>query len=250
MRGVAQLAMVEEMEELTGKPVSELFDLVVGTSIGGCGALFVSCFPRKGSAPKMARRALRELQTRCFARTSALRLLWQGQYAADDRRQFMIELCGYRQIGGFWIPSGAGRARSPAAAARQSSSRSSSARTEPPGHLHLAGTSRRLWQAVEATSAAPLVFPHSIFREELSRRWWRRRVAASSAAAAAAAQGGWCSSTAASSPATLRCSRCARRTRCGRPRRRLPRLAGHRLACRRTSALGNHGSRARSPRGQ
>ena len=75
MRGVAQLAMVEEMEELTGKPVSELFDLVVGTSIGGCGALFVSCFPRKGSAPKMARRALRELQTRCFARTSALRLL-------------------------------------------------------------------------------------------------------------------------------------------------------------------------------
>ena len=105
MRGVAQLAMVEEMEELTGKPVSELFDLVVGTSIGGCGALFVSCFPRKGSAPKMARRALRELQTRCFARTSALRLLWQGQYAADDRRQFMIELCGYRRIhGGFWIP--------------------------------------------------------------------------------------------------------------------------------------------------
>ena len=181
MRGVAQLAMVEEMEELTGKPVSELFDLVVGTSIGGCGALFVSCFPRKGSAPKMARRALRELQTRCFARTSALRLLWQGQYAADDRRQFMIELCGYRRIhGGFWIPKWRGP-RAIAVCTRQRDGvlepfifRTYKSR---PGHLHLAGTSEAaLWQAVEATSAAPLVFPHSIFREELSRRWWRRRV--------------------------------------------------------------------------
>ena len=129
----------------------------------------------------MARRALRELQTRCFARTSALRLLWQGQYAADDRRQFMIELCGYRRIhGGFWIPKWRGP-RAIAVCTRQRDGvlepfifRTYKSR---PGHLHLAGTSEAaLWQAVEATSAAPLVFPHSIFREELSRRWWRRRV--------------------------------------------------------------------------
>ena len=67
--------MVEEIEAATGSSVSSLFDLVAGTSIGGCGALFVNKYPRLGKATTMARRALRELQNRCFAHKSGRQLL-------------------------------------------------------------------------------------------------------------------------------------------------------------------------------
>jgi len=42
MRGLNLLVMAEEIELQTGKPLASLFDLVAGTSIGGCGALFVN----------------------------------------------------------------------------------------------------------------------------------------------------------------------------------------------------------------
>ena len=42
IRGRNQVVLVEELEAALGSPVADQFDLVAGTSIGGCGALFVA----------------------------------------------------------------------------------------------------------------------------------------------------------------------------------------------------------------
>ena len=83
IKGRNLLVMIEEIEAATGQP-GRLFDLV-GTSIGGCSALFVFV-PGRGEACRLARKCLRELQTRCFAGQSGVRLLQQG-YLCDDQRR-------------------------------------------------------------------------------------------------------------------------------------------------------------------
>lgn len=50
IRGRNLMVMVEEIEAVIGRPVAECFDLVAGTSIGGCGALLISQFPGNGAA--------------------------------------------------------------------------------------------------------------------------------------------------------------------------------------------------------
>jgi len=50
IRGRNLMVMVEEIEAVIGRPVAECFDLVAGTSIGGCGALLISQFPGNGEA--------------------------------------------------------------------------------------------------------------------------------------------------------------------------------------------------------
>ena len=50
IRGRNLMVMVEEIEAVIGRPVAECFDLVAGTSIGGCGALLISQFPGHGEA--------------------------------------------------------------------------------------------------------------------------------------------------------------------------------------------------------
>jgi len=99
MRGLNLLVMAEEIELQTGKPLASLFDLVAGTSIGGCGALFINKYPAPGEATRMARLALRELQERCFAPYARSRrsLLWDGHLCLDRRREFMLEICGEMQ---------------------------------------------------------------------------------------------------------------------------------------------------------
>lgn len=93
IRGRCLLTMVEEMERTLGSPISAYFDLVAGTSIGGCGALFLARYP-DGDATQVARAALSELRTRCFADRSARRLLTLGHLCADERKEFMHDLCG------------------------------------------------------------------------------------------------------------------------------------------------------------
>ena len=76
IKGRNLMAMVDEIEALTGRPVSEDFDLVAGTSIGGCGALFVGKYG--ANATWMARRAMNRLRLDCFAQRSKGRLLRRG----------------------------------------------------------------------------------------------------------------------------------------------------------------------------
>lgn len=92
MKGRNLLVMIRELERVAGKPVSELFDVVCGTSIGGCGALFVSQLG--ASATDSAEKAFRGLQDRCFATTSHLRFFQEGQYCCDQRADLVKELIG------------------------------------------------------------------------------------------------------------------------------------------------------------
>ena len=75
------MVIVEELEASLGWPVAEQFDLVAGTSIGGCGALFVAKYGARATA--MARTAMRELQLQCFAQPSRRQLLSQGHLCRD-----------------------------------------------------------------------------------------------------------------------------------------------------------------------
>ena len=92
IRGRNQVVLVEELEAALGSPVADQFDLVAGTSIGGCGALFVARYGAHATA--MARTAMRALQERCFAQPSRRQLLSRGHLCRDARREFMCELCG------------------------------------------------------------------------------------------------------------------------------------------------------------
>ena len=187
IKGRNLLVMVEEIEAALGnQSVAEYFDLVAGTSIGGCGALFISHYPEVGAATRMGRRALRELQERCFAQGSRDRLFRKGHYLRDERREFMIELCGRgislraaRGPRAFAIatrvaPHGGlepflfrtydalpSSARARAGEAADADLEGGGAAADGP----VAGTSHAaLWKAVEATSAAPLYFPRSRLR--------------------------------------------------------------------------------------
>ena len=91
IRGRNQVVLVEELEAALGSPVADQFDLVAGTSIGGCGALFVARYGAHATA--MARTAMRALQERCFAQPSRRQLLSRGHLCRDARREFMAELC-------------------------------------------------------------------------------------------------------------------------------------------------------------
>ena len=167
IRGRCLLAMVEEMEQLLGGPVSAHFDLIAGTSIGGCGSIFLSRYPEPGQATRMGRLALTELQKRCFANQNWRRLLRDGFLCRDARREFMLELCGPTQP----LRSAPGGPRAFAVAARRCGQH---ATLEPflfrtydlpkdaarRGKLQGTG-SVPLWQAVEATSAAPILFPRA-----------------------------------------------------------------------------------------
>jgi|SouAtlMetagenome_1021521.scaffolds.fasta_scaffold93151_1 hypothetical protein len=64
------MVMVEEIEAVIGRPIAECFDLVAGTSIGGCGALIISQFPAHGEAVRKARQA--------FYKCAALRASQHG----------------------------------------------------------------------------------------------------------------------------------------------------------------------------
>ena len=75
MKGRNLLVTLREIEKRAGRPVSELFDLVCGTSIGGCGALFIAQFG--ANATNQAETAFKNLQSRCFANQSKRRL-WVG----------------------------------------------------------------------------------------------------------------------------------------------------------------------------
>ena len=170
IRGRNLLVMVEEIEALTGRSVGRSFDLVAGTSIGGCGALFISQFPSAGEATRMARKALTNLQMRCFAHKRVRSLLLKGHLCRDERAQLVREMCGPEQP--LRAADGSDGPRAFAVATRQ----------KPDGGLEpyllrtyavgawdeLPGTSEaQLWQAIEATSAAPAIFPATRLRGDL-----------------------------------------------------------------------------------
>jgi len=185
IRGRNLLVAVEEIEGKMGKPIGQLFDLVGGTSIGGCGALFVNKYGNSmGEAARMARTALMELQTRCFADQSGSRLLRFGHLCRDHRREMLLELCGSSQP---LTPPGAGsggsgvRAFAVASRCRLRGSLEPflfrTYRFKPPSRRRRRGDNgqgrgevlpgtcvAQLWQAVEATSAAPAIFPRARLR--------------------------------------------------------------------------------------
>lgn len=206
IRGRNLMVMIEEIEAVIGRPIAECFDLVAGTSIGGCGALIISQFPAHGEAVQKARQAFYNLQVRCFAHKRLGSLLRRGHLCRDERRAVVLELCGAEQplrLRGSQGP------RAFAVATRQSAeggiepyllrTYSSAAEEAPPrregregredrerptssqgrggsgGAKHapkhaggLPGTSdAQLWQAVEATSAAPAIFPPTRLRGDL-----------------------------------------------------------------------------------
>lgn len=92
MKGRNLLVMLRALEREAGRPASELFDVVCGTSIGGCGALFLSRFG--SNATSRAEVAFRGLQDQCFATQSAKRFFQEGQYCADRRADLVRELLG------------------------------------------------------------------------------------------------------------------------------------------------------------
>ena len=192
MRGRNLVRIVEELEARAGKPASELFDLVVGTSIGGCGALFVNRFGADATAA--ARVALEELQLRCFAPRRFRRFFTAGHTCVDERRALVEELCGdddaLRADAGARSPRsraltwarrlllegapalGALAARDPksAAACAVAARRGAAGEPEPyilrtyvpPSPPAFAGTSdATLSEAIVHTSAAPTFFPQS-----------------------------------------------------------------------------------------
>ena len=187
IRGRCLLTMVEEMETILGAPVSTYFDLVAGTSIGGCGSLFLASYP-KGEATRLARAALRELQNRCFANRSPTRLLLRGHLCADERRAFMRDICG--------SPSPVLATLKDGPKAFAVSARRCGAGLEPflfrtyrvpsgATSTALAGTSSAtLEEAIEATSAAPVLFPRTLVYHERAHRGWRGVAGLPSGAAA------------------------------------------------------------------
>ena len=92
IKGRNLMVMVEEIEIATGKPAGMTFDLIAGTSIGGAGALFLGKYARAGV--QKSREAMTELQYRCFADRCVKRLLKKGHLCCDDRRQFVLDVCG------------------------------------------------------------------------------------------------------------------------------------------------------------
>lgn len=158
IKGRNQMVMVEELEAATGRPLGQQFDLIAGTSIGGCGALFLAHF--QDDATAKARSAMHELQHSCFASTSKRRLLIDGHFCADQRRAFMMKVVGPRKLS---VPPRSGP-RAFALASRRTTSglQPYLLRTYPHRRAALAGTHRaKLSQAVEATSAAPFMFPRT-----------------------------------------------------------------------------------------
>ena len=166
MRGRNLMVCVEELENAIGKPIAQSFDLVAGTSIGGCGALFLHHYPQNGQAIAKARRAMYELQHTCFAATSRRRLVVAGHFCTDARRDFMLRLCGDIPItakkGGphaFALSSRRTRKGLEPFLLRTYRHNRPFEKSRPaicPGTSSL-----RLWQAVEATSAAPFMFPRA-----------------------------------------------------------------------------------------
>jgi len=96
MRGLNLLIIIKELEKRTGVPASQLFDVVAGTSIGGCGALFLHHFA--DDATEQAQAALEGLRTRCFANTSPGRLMLRGRRCHDDRAGLLRDLTGSDEV--------------------------------------------------------------------------------------------------------------------------------------------------------
>jgi hypothetical protein len=119
MKGLSLLTIVEELEEMLGGPLGSYFDLIAGTSIGGCGALFMSRYPGPGEASRMSRLALEELRGRCFSDMSPVRLLSEGYLCADARDNLVREICGLRPLRTSGPRAFAVRAAAPAAIIRR-----------------------------------------------------------------------------------------------------------------------------------
>ncbi|KAL3904364.1 MAG: hypothetical protein SGPRY_011310, partial [Prymnesium sp.] len=173
IRGRNLMVMIEAIEAETGVPIAEQFDLIAGTSIGGCGALvraqpapLVYSLNRRSAIAQFdypkpvdkAREAMVQLQTTCFANASKRRLFSEGHVCADHRRVFVDDICGKdaqlacdRGPHAFALAS----RRGPRGVLEPFVFRSYALRD-----AELAGTHRaRLCDAIEATSAAPFMFP-------------------------------------------------------------------------------------------
>ncbi|KAJ1461546.1 acyl transferase/acyl hydrolase/lysophospholipase [Pelagophyceae sp. CCMP2097] len=163
IKGRNLFIIVAELERLAGRPAADLFDVVCGTSIGGCGALLVGLLG--ADATRAATVAFDELGARCFSKNSRRRFFMTGHSCVDERAQLICELCGgERLLCATSLAAALAHPKTFAVAAR----RTDSGAPEPflfrtyaatdAAHA-LPGTSgATLSAAVDATSAAPTFF--------------------------------------------------------------------------------------------
>ena len=102
IRGVVPAVILSEIEQLTGKPVAESFDLIAGTSTGGILALALT-IPGPGGRPRYSARDLIALYekegTRIFHRPKwhwlrPLRILLKEKYPVDGLEAVLAEYFG------------------------------------------------------------------------------------------------------------------------------------------------------------
>lgn len=149
---------------MAGRPISKLFDLVCGTSIGGVGALLLAHSP--GNSLEMGRRAFDVFEKGTFSTTSAARLFARGHRCDIAYRDDLREFFGCDRLD--HTPHGSPRAFAVAAhekagvvepfLLRTYSSDCAGRRLEELGAVDGTG-SLRLWEAIAATTAAPTFFP-------------------------------------------------------------------------------------------
>ena len=96
MKGRNIATMIDVLERETGAPIARSFDLVVGTSIGGCGALFVNRFGDEALAA--SKLAFARLQTRCFEPRKRHHFFLKGHTCVDERSALVRELCGDERL--------------------------------------------------------------------------------------------------------------------------------------------------------
>ena len=170
MRGLNQILVAEALEDAADAPIADLFDLVVGTSIGGCGALFVHRFGKDAVAA--SRRAIEALRSRCFAPKRVGRFLTEGHTCVDERRELVRELCGNDRLRASRTSGARGedRLRAGPRAAAVTTTRDETGRPVPyllrtyrakPTAPYAGTCDATLADAIAATSAAPTFFPRS-----------------------------------------------------------------------------------------
>ena len=84
IRGRNQVVIIEELEAALGWPVAEQFDLVAGTSIGGCGASRVLASSATSPAQQMSSH-VRSCSQRGMHSSGAARSSWQSTAIAPRR---------------------------------------------------------------------------------------------------------------------------------------------------------------------
>src|SRR5262245_61280685 len=100
IRGLIEATLLAEIEDRTGQPIYDLFDLIVGTSTGGLIALLLTC-PQsgRGSRPLSAKDVVGLFESRAHeifpkSLVTRARMLLRPRYSAGPLEALLRELFG------------------------------------------------------------------------------------------------------------------------------------------------------------